>query len=124
MKQLIMMGTPNFGATNAIETLFSGNSLMATVDGLNKMNGMTSVVRSLPGLYNLLPAPPDLFPKSKTYPAGWDLYDAATWRIDGIQQAHLNNARQLQESLAASDPQIPHITDRRVQPGNADWAED
>lgn len=109
VKRLIMMGTPNFGATNAIETLFTGNSLMATVNGLNKTNDMVDVVRSLPGVYNLLPAPPDQFPQGKAYPASWNLYDAASWRIEGIRQEHLNGARQLHESLAASDPQIPHV---------------
>ena len=109
VKRLIMLGTPNFGATNAIETLFSGNSLMETVNGLNKMNDMVNVVRSLPGVYNLLPAPPDLFPRGKPYPVSWNLYDAPSWRIAGIQQAHLNGARKLHESLAASDPQIEHV---------------
>ena len=109
VKQLIMLGTPNYGATNAIETLFSGNSLMATVDGINRMNGMTGVVRSFPGVYNLLPAPPEFFPQGRTYPASWNLYDAASWRIAGLQQTYLDSARQLHESLAQSDPQIPMI---------------
>lgn len=109
VKRLIMMGTPNFGATNAIETLFTGNALMATVNGLNKRNDMVDVVRSLPGVYNLLPAPPALLPAGRPYPVSWNLYDAASWRIDGIRQAHLDSARRLHESLAAADPQIQHV---------------
>lgn len=107
IRQLIMLGTPNFGATNAIETLFNGNSLMETVDGLNASNQMKAVVRGLPGVYNLLPAPPDFFPGGKTYPADWNLYDAGSWRIDGIHQRFLDNTAELYKTLAQSDPQVP-----------------
>ena len=69
VKKLVMMGTPNFGATNAVETLFTGNSLMAKVDKLSKANGMIDVVRGMPGVYNLLPAPPECFPSGKSIPA-------------------------------------------------------
>ena len=107
VRQLIMMGTPNFGATNAVETLLTGNSLMDTVDKLNQNNGMTEVVRGLPGVYNLLPAPEACFPTGKNYPVGWDLYDARTWKLDSIQQSLLDNTRALFAKLADSDPQLP-----------------
>ncbi len=109
VKQLIMMGTPNFGATNAIETLFTGNSLMDTVDKLNGQNGMREVVKSLPGVYNLLPAPQDVFPSGKTYAADWDIYDAASWGVPGISQTHLNGAKKTHVLLAKDDPQMPVI---------------
>lgn len=105
IRQVVMLGTPHFGATNAIETLFSGNSLMATVDRLNAGNEMTDVVRSMPGVYNLLPAPPDLFPGG-SYPANWDLYDAEAWHLPGIRKSHLQSGRRLHELLAKSDPQV------------------
>lgn len=107
VRQLIMLGTPNYGATNAVETLFGGNSLMATVQKLNKANNMKEVVRRLPGVYNLLPAPPEFFPAGKSYPADWNLYDARSWQIAGIDQGLLDNTRELWKSLAASDPQVP-----------------
>lgn len=107
VKQLIMMGTPNFGATNAIESLFSGNSLMDIVNKLNSANEMKQVVRGFPGVYNLLPAPPEFFPGGNTYPADWDLYHAPTWRTVGIQQRFLDDTFALQKSLAQSDPQLP-----------------
>jgi hypothetical protein len=104
-----MLGTPNFGSTNAIETLFSGNSLMATVDKLSKENGMADVVRSLPGVYNLLPAPEEFFPTGRDYPVQWDLYNAKSWQIPAIQQKHLDSARRFYGSLSKSDPQVPIV---------------
>jgi pimeloyl-ACP methyl ester carboxylesterase len=109
VKQLIMLGTPNFGATNAIETLFTGNDLMGTVDKLNKQNGMIDVVRSLPGVYNLLPAPPESYPSGKAYAADWDLYNASAWGVPGIQQGLLDRTRQFYNGLAKSDPQVPFV---------------
>lgn len=107
VRQLIMMGTPNFGATNAVETLFNGNSLMDTVNGLNRSNDMKTVVRGLPGAYNLLPVPPELYPAGMPYPADWNIYDAASWRTAGIRQEFLDSTRDLHALLAKSDPQLP-----------------
>jgi pimeloyl-ACP methyl ester carboxylesterase len=109
VKKLVMMGTPNYGSTNAIETLMTGNSLMETVDKLSKNNAMIDVVRSMPGVYNLLPAPPECFPSARAYPMNWDLYTAATWNIPGIQQKHLDSTRSLYQALGGSDPQIPMV---------------
>lgn len=109
VKQLIMLGTPNYGATNTIDTLLNGNSLMATVDSLNALNGMTDVVRSLAGVYNLLPAPPEFFPKAEAYPANWNLYDAKSWQIPAISQAYLDNTYNLHSTLAFADPQLPIV---------------
>ena len=109
VKRVIMMGTPNFGATNAIETLFTGNSLMDTVNKLNGQNGMHEVVKSLPGVYNLLPAPQEVFPSGKTFAADWDIYDAASWGVPGISQHHLDGARKTHVLLAKNDPQVPVI---------------
>ncbi len=109
VKRLVMLGTPNFGATNAIETLFSGNSLMATVNKLHKDNAMIDVVRSMPGVYNLLPAPPDTFPGGRGYPVNWDVYDAAVWNLSGIQQKHLDGTRKFYQMLGKSDPQVPMV---------------
>jgi len=106
IKKLVMLGTPNFGAANAIETLMTGNSIMGTVDKLCKANAMLDIVRGLPGVYNLLPAPRDCFPAGRDYPVDWDLYDSARWHTPGIQQAHLDAARRSFNLLARSDPQV------------------
>lgn len=107
VRQLIMLGTPNFGATNSIEVLFQGNPLIDTVNGLNRANDMKSVVRGLPGCYNLLPAPPDYYPSGKPYPADWNIYDAPSWRITGIRQEYLDSTRDLYKQLSQSHPQVP-----------------
>jgi len=107
VKRLIMHGTPNFGATNAIENLVNGNSMMATVDKLNSNNEMRKLVYCLPSVYQLLPAPPEYFPPGIEYPVDFDLYDARSWRMQDIQQKYLDGARSLHQTLAQSDPQIP-----------------
>ncbi|GAP13716.1 lecithin:cholesterol acyltransferase [Longilinea arvoryzae] len=105
--RLIMLGTPNFGAANAVDNLINGNSMMATVDKLNAQNEMRKLVFCLPSVYQLLPAPPEFFPDGRSYPVNFDLYRAAEWRIDEIQQKYLDAARGLHKALAGSEPQIP-----------------
>ena len=107
IQRLIMHGTPNFGAANAVDNLANGNSMMATVDRLNGENEMRKLVFCLPSVYQLLPAPPEFFPGGRNYPANFDIYNASEWRIPEIQQKYLDGARALQKALAASDPQLP-----------------
>ena len=109
VKQLVMLGAPSFGAVTAIQTLFSGNDIMQKVDGLNKVNKIADVVRSLPGMYNLLPPPPETFPSGPTYPANWELYDARKWFVPGIRQEYLDATRAMYTLLAGSDPQMPQV---------------
>lgn len=109
VKRLITLGTPHLGATNAIDNIFNGNQMMAVVDKLNDQNGMRDVVLSMPSIYQLLPAPPELLPAGLDAPADWDLYDASAWGIQGIRQNHLDGARKFHAALAASDPQVPLI---------------
>lgn len=107
VKRLVMLGTPNYGATNAVSTLFGGNGLIEQVDGINPANGMKALVRGLPGLYDLLPAPPEFFPTGQQYPADWNLYNARSWRVDGIRQDLLDGTYSLYRALRDSDPQVP-----------------
>lgn len=107
VRRLVMLGTPNYGATNAVMTLLTGNDLMQNVNGLNKANDMVNVVRALPGVYNLLPAPQEYFPSSHPYPVDFPLYEADAWHTPGIQQALLDNTVSLYHALATSDPQVP-----------------
>lgn len=107
IKRLIMHGTPNYGATNAIDNLVNGNSMMATVDQLNSRNNMKSLVPNLPSLYQLLPTPPEFFPKGREYPISFNLYDARNWQMESIRQNFLDKAYNLHQVLTSSDPQIP-----------------
>lgn len=109
IKRVIMHGTPHFGATGAVESLVMGNRNMAVVEKLNENNAPRRLMLNMPSVYQLLPAPPGLFPSTRPYPANWDLYDAAAWRLEGIRQDYLNAGRQLHELLASSDPQVDII---------------
>jgi pimeloyl-ACP methyl ester carboxylesterase len=109
IRQLIMHGTPGFGAANAVDTLLNGNSMMGMVDKLNGQNDMRSVIYSLPSVYQLLPVPPDFFPSGRAYPANFDLYDAAAWGEPRIQQKYLDAAREFHRQLSQSDPQIRQV---------------
>jgi hypothetical protein len=102
-----MHGTPSFGAANAVDNLLNGNSMMATVDKLNAANQMRQLAYCLPSVYQLLPAPREYFPAGRTYPVGFDLYDAAAWGLPAIQQPYLDRARKFYQLLAGSDPQVP-----------------
>jgi pimeloyl-ACP methyl ester carboxylesterase len=105
--RLIMHGTPNFGAANAIDNLVNGNAMMATVDQINAKNDMKTLVYCLPSVYQLLPAPAEFFPSGKEYPIAFDLYDARSWQMQNIQQKYLDSARNLYQVLANADPQLP-----------------
>ena len=106
IKRLITLGTPHLGATSAIDNLYNGNSMMATVDKLNQQNGMRDVVLSMPSMYQLLPAPKDTLPSGVEYPAGWDLYDASAWQVEGLRQEYLDMAKSFHQFLAKQDDQV------------------
>ncbi len=107
VKRLILHGTPNFGAANAVDNLVNGNSMMETVDKLNSQNEMRLLANSLPSVYQLLPAPPESFPSGRPYPVDFDLYDAAAWPVPSIRQKYLDAARFMYAVLWKIHPQIP-----------------
>ncbi len=107
VKGLIMHGTPHFGAANALENLITGNQMMAIVNLLNGQNEPRRLLLNLPSVYQLLPAPPDLFPSGRPYPANWDVYDATAWHLEGIRADYLAAGRRFHELLAGADPQVP-----------------
>jgi pimeloyl-ACP methyl ester carboxylesterase len=106
IKHLIMHGTPHFGVAGIIEPLVSGDRTMAVAAKLNDKNVPRRVILSMPSLFQCLPAPPDLFPPGRTYPANWDLYDAAAWRLGGIRQDYLDAGRRFHQLLASAAPQV------------------
>ena len=106
IKHLITHGSPHFGAPSALENLIMGNRMMDIVTRLNNQNQPRRFLMNLPSAYQLLPAPPDLFPSSARYPANWDVYDAATWRLEGVRQDYLDAGRRFHQLLADADPQV------------------
>lgn len=109
VKRVVSLGTPYFGATNAIENIVLGNEMMALAAKLNRANETKRLLLNLPSLYQILPAPPEHFPAGRAYPADWDLYDAAEWRWAGIRPEYLAGGRAFYAALAASDPQVETV---------------
>lgn len=109
VKRVIMHGTPHFGVAGAVESMVLGNRSMALVARLNAENAPRRLMLSMPSAYQLLPAPPELFPAHRPYPVNWDLYDAAAWQLGDIRQDRLDAARAFHELLAGADPQVPMV---------------
>jgi hypothetical protein len=80
--------------------------MMALVAALNSKNVPRRLLLNLPSVYQILPAPPNLFPSHRPYPANWDLYRAADWHVEGIRQDYLDEALQFYQLLDGADPQI------------------
>lgn len=100
VERVIMHGTPHFGAAGAIADIWLGNSMMGIAKALNGNNDVKRMVLNMPSAYQLLPAPPDLFPKHRPYPANFDVYKATEWRLKGVRQDYLNSGREFHERLA------------------------
>jgi len=109
IEKVIMLGTPHFGAATALENLLKGNSMMALAAKLNNKNVPQRLLLNLPSVYQLLPAPPDLFPAHRPYPANWDLYDANAWGLEGLRQDYLDAGQAFYRLLAGADPQVSLI---------------
>jgi pimeloyl-ACP methyl ester carboxylesterase len=109
IKRVIMHGTPHFGAAGAIADLIEGNRMMALASSLNANNAIKRFVLNMPSAYQLLPAPPDLFPKDRHYPANFDVYDARQWRLEGVRQDYLEEGRRFHELLADFDHPVEMI---------------
>jgi pimeloyl-ACP methyl ester carboxylesterase len=109
IERLIMHGTPHFGAAAAVENLVHGNRMMALAGKLNSKNAPDRLLLNMPSVYQLLPAPEDLFPAGRHYPSNWDLYDAGAWQMKGMRQDYLDLGKAFYAMLAAADPQVETI---------------
>jgi pimeloyl-ACP methyl ester carboxylesterase len=109
IKRVIMHGTPHFGAAGAVEGLALGNRSTAVMEKLNEKNAPQRLMLNMPSVYQLLPVPPEFFPSVRPYPANWDLYDAAAWRLEGLRQDYLDAARRFHELLVGADHQVDMV---------------
>jgi pimeloyl-ACP methyl ester carboxylesterase len=109
VKRVISLGTPYFGAAGAVENMLNGNDMMALAQSLNSGNVPQQMLLSFPSIYQLLPAPPDLFPAGRPYPANWDLYRASEWRWDAIRQDYLDLARRSHAALHRNLPDVETV---------------
>jgi pimeloyl-ACP methyl ester carboxylesterase len=107
VKRVITHGTPYYGAAGTVENLALGNRDLKLAAQINSGNAPRQLLFNLPGVYEVLPAPPELFPKGRPYPINWDIYRAADWQIPEIRQDYLDRARSLYALLVGADPQCP-----------------
>ncbi len=106
IKRVVTLGTPHFGAAGAIENVVVGNLMMEMAARLNADNRMKRILLNMPSLYEVLPAPPPLFPAGQDYPANWDIYRATAWQFEGVRQDYLDLGQAFHRLLAAADPQV------------------
>lgn len=109
IKRVITLGTPHFGASGAVADIMQGNRLMAIASALNSNNDMRKMLATFPGVFQLLPAPPDLFPRDRHYPVNFDVYDARAWRMSSVRQDYLDGGKRLHELLAGDNHPVPVI---------------
>ncbi len=111
VKRAIMLGAPFRGALPAVTFLTrggAGDAKIAIIEALNPQNDALRLLRTLPSLYQILPAPRGLYPGWDPVP-GSDIWDAQTWAQQGvpIHTGHLERARAHHDQVAAADPQTP-----------------
>jgi pimeloyl-ACP methyl ester carboxylesterase len=109
VERVILLGTPNHGAPEAIRNLIQGNDLMNLAKRLHENNDGQRLVRRIPAIYQLLPAPQGLWPTSVPYPTNFDLYNAQAWPIPMLNQRFLDAGRAFWELLAEARPRVPHV---------------
>lgn len=107
----ITLGSPIKGAIDAL-TVLAGqpNDKMEAAKKLNKNNKPDQMVRSLPSMYQILPAPRGLYDD-------WDpvsdlnIYDPGMWKERNIpiSEKHLAQAKMDHEVRAQADPQVDLI---------------
>ena len=109
IKRVITLGTPHFGAAGAVSDIMLGNRMMAIASALNDNNDMRRMLSTFPSVFQLLPAPPDLFPHDRHYPVNFDVYDEQAWRMASIRQEYLDGGKRLHELLAGDDHPVPTV---------------
>jgi pimeloyl-ACP methyl ester carboxylesterase len=106
--RVINLGTPFRGAPEIVQALLVGNPDMSLLGMLSRDNDPRRFLRSIPGAYALLPAPPELAGAAAA-PFDWDLHDAAAWGVPGIRQPLLTQARATYAAILGADPQVAQI---------------
>lgn len=96
--QLIQLGSPNYGSCEPIRNLTVGSDTGRLAEKLNPANAPLDLMRTCPGLYAMLPAPVESYPKEAPLPYPYagdmDCYQAAAYGTDKVRPAHIQAARQ------------------------------
>ncbi|MBN1401086.1 MAG: alpha/beta fold hydrolase [Anaerolineae bacterium] len=104
VERVVMVGTPLWGAVEAVLLLAGESAPAKLIERIHPDNDVQHLVRNMPSLYQILPPPRELYAADRAYPADWDLYDAAAWRLPGIRQDYLDDGRRLWQALATLSP--------------------
>ncbi len=110
VKRLITLGTPFRGALLAVRALARGEDpKLDLIKNLNARNDPLQMLRSLPVMYELLPAPRGCYPDGWNPVSEFELWDEQTWDHQGvtINKKHLMRSREHHEYLSQADPQVP-----------------
>jgi pimeloyl-ACP methyl ester carboxylesterase len=104
--QVIQLGSPNYGSFESVRNITVGGDSVNLVARVNPANIPIAVMRSCPGLYSMLPAPPELFPSNapQPYPFTGSLkpYDPAAYGDADVNPRHLEATRAGYAWLAAA----------------------
>ena len=111
VERIVMLGTPNYGSFNAVRALTIGDDgALKKIQEINPDNDVIGVVRSLPGVYSLLPAPQDAFPQGdKAYPfdTGFDWYNQQAYRVDEVLAPLLQSTRAIYQKRSTAALPVP-----------------
>jgi pimeloyl-ACP methyl ester carboxylesterase len=111
VQRVVALGAPFKGALLPVTYLARGaqdDVKLKLIEGMNAGNKPLQMLRTFPSMYQILPAPNDLYP-------GWgpvpdeDIWQAETWSHQGvpINLDHLKRSFQHHQQFAEADPQIP-----------------
>ena len=107
VRRIISLGTPYFGSVEAIVNLTSGSRRMKIAERLNDVNDMRKLVRTLPGVYQLLPTADA--PGRAQAPANWDWLNSADYQIPEVRQTYLDQVTELFDLLHTNTPPVPTV---------------
>ncbi len=107
--RVIMLGTPHYGVISVLLNLLHGDLGLKIMEKINAANVPLEIMRSFPSMFQTMPSPPKYFKAGVSYPieGGWDLYRAESWRVDGIEQGHLDAAAHFHSLMADPAAQVP-----------------
>jgi pimeloyl-ACP methyl ester carboxylesterase len=108
VKRAITLGAPFRGTMDALVALSRPNDPRTRALSLvNRRNNLHKMLLTTPGLYQVLPAPNNLYPDWTPVP-DVDIYDPRAWQaIDvEINRDHLAAAKKHHQMLARGDPQV------------------
>ncbi len=109
VQRAITLGTPFRGTIEAVTSIAKADDpKMKLARKLNRNNDPGRMMLSCPSVYQILPAPHDLYPGWQPTPM-LDIWNPATWKAAGISvnTAHLAQAKAHHHAIADADPQVP-----------------